>query len=259
MEGSLIKYNQMAVGEIKELADAFIKSGLFKDSVSIYQAMVKIQAGQEVGIAPFAAMSGIHIIQGKPTIGAGLMASKIKASGKYDYKVLEHNDDICKIEIFQNQKSIGIEVFTIQDARRAGTKNMDKYPKNMLFARCISNAVRFYCPDIFSGAVYTPEEFGAVTNERGEVIEIQLENERQEKTSKAQETIEKVKAEYRETLQSCGNLREMVETHDAFFAMLIDKGFYDKWIKRLQEVTQSIYTERVNELPEVMEIEEAVT
>ncbi|MEI6490074.1 MAG: hypothetical protein WCP52_13975 [Bacteroidota bacterium] len=136
---------------------------MFTDIKSAAQAMVKIIAGQEIGIPPFASMSGIHIIQGKPTIGAGLIASSIKGSGKYDFRVVDHSEKICSIEFFQGKESLGISTFTIDDAKKAGTKNIDKFPKNMLFARAISNGVKFYTPDVFSGPVYTPEEMEQVT------------------------------------------------------------------------------------------------
>jgi hypothetical protein len=51
----------------------------------------------------------------------------------------------------------------LEDAKKAGTKNLDKYPKNMLFARAISNGVKWYTPDVFAGPVYVPEEMGAET------------------------------------------------------------------------------------------------
>jgi hypothetical protein len=35
----------------------------------------------------------------------------------------------------------------------------------MLFARAISNGVKWYTPDVFSGPVYTPEEFDVVTQD----------------------------------------------------------------------------------------------
>lgn len=149
--------------DIMSIGKAFAESGMFTDIKSAAQAIVKIQAGQEIGIPPFAAMSGIHIIQGKPTIGAGLIASSIKGSGKYDFRVVEHSEKICSIEFFQGKESLGISTFTIDDAKKAGTKNIDKFPKNMLFARAISNGVKFYTPDVFSGPVYTPEEMEQVT------------------------------------------------------------------------------------------------
>ena len=156
---------QLPIAELMNMAKAFAESGMFADTKSAAQAIVKIQAGQEIGIPPFAAMTGIHIIQGKPTIGAGLIASRVKGSGKYDYKVIEASEKVCSIDFYQGANKIGNSTFTIEDAKKALTKNIDKFPKNMLFARAISNGVKWYCPDIFSGPVYVPEEMPSVTEE----------------------------------------------------------------------------------------------
>ena len=163
---------QLPISELMNLAKAFAESGMFADTKSAAQAIVKIQAGQEIGIPPFAAMTGIHIIQGKPTIGAGLIASRLKGSGKYDYRVVEASEKVCSIDFFQGNTKIGNSTFTIEDARKALTKNIDKFPKNMLFARAISNGVKWYCPDIFSGPVYVPEEMQVVTTEEATHIEV---------------------------------------------------------------------------------------
>ena len=150
--------NQLIRSDIDGFAKTFIESKMFKDVASVAAAAVKIQAGQELGIAPFASMNNIFIIQGKCALGAGIIAALIKSSGKYNYKIKEHNDKICKLEMFENGESQGFTQFTAEDAKRAGTQNMTKFPANMLFARCISNAAKFYCPDIFNGSVYTKEE-----------------------------------------------------------------------------------------------------
>jgi hypothetical protein len=55
---------------------------------------------------------------------------------------------------------------------KAGTQNLNKFARNMLFARCISNGIKWFCPDVFSGSVYTPEELGATVNEEGDVIDV---------------------------------------------------------------------------------------
>jgi hypothetical protein len=163
---------QLPISELMNLAKAFAESGMFSDTKSAAQAIVKIQAGQEIGIPPFASMTGIHIIQGKPTIGAGLIASRLKGSGKYDYRVVEASEKVCSIDFYQGNTKIGNSTFTIEDARKALTKNIDKFPKNMLFARAISNGVKWYCPDIFSGPVYVPEEMQVVTTEEATHIEV---------------------------------------------------------------------------------------
>lgn len=171
MSNELVK-QAMPLNEIMKMAEVFAQSGMFTDAKQMGQAFVKIQAGQEVGIPPFASMSGIHIIQGKPTIGAGIIASCIKGSGKYDYKVKEMSENICSIDFFQGKEFIGNSEFTIEDAKKAGTKNIDKFPKNMLFARSISNGVKWYCPDVFAGPVYVPEEMDHLTVDvKHEVIE----------------------------------------------------------------------------------------
>jgi hypothetical protein len=89
------------------------------------------------------------------------LASLIKASGKYNYKVKRLDAKVCEIEFYEDGKPSGTEIFTIEEAKQAGTKNIDKYPKNMLFARAISNGAKFYTPDVFGGAVYTEGEIQA--------------------------------------------------------------------------------------------------
>lgn len=156
---------QVSIQELSTIAKAFFESGMFTDTKSAAQAMVKIQAGQEVGIKPFAAMTGIHIILGKPVIGAGVIASRIKASGKYDYKVVEMTEKNCSVDFYQGNEKIGNSSFSIEEARKAQTKNIDKFPKNMLFARAISNGVKWYTPDVFDGPVYVPEEMDFKTED----------------------------------------------------------------------------------------------
>ena len=173
MENKLTTVTQLPLTEVMSIGKAFAESGMFADTKSAAQAIVKIQAGQEIGIPPFAAMTGIHIIQGKPTIGAGLIASRVKGSGKYDYKVIQQDEKICSIDFYQGVNKIGNSAFTIEEAKKAGTKNLDKFPKNMLFARAISNGVKWFCPDVFSGPVYVPQEMGATVNEDEEVIEVE--------------------------------------------------------------------------------------
>ena len=63
-------------------------------------------------------------------------------------------------------------VRSIEDAKKAGTKNIDRFPKNMLFARAMSNGVKWYTPDIYESPVYVPEEMESVTEETtAEVVE----------------------------------------------------------------------------------------
>lgn len=148
-----------------QIAAVLYKSGLFADTKSEAQAVVKVLAGQEYGLAPFAAMRGIHIIQGQPVPGAHVLAQAIKRSGHYTFKVVKHTNTECVLEFFQKAnagwESLGVETFTTEDAKRAGLlgkANYQKHPRNMLFARCVANGARFHCPDISGGPILVSEE-----------------------------------------------------------------------------------------------------
>jgi hypothetical protein len=151
------------IGNPLTVAEHFAKSGLFEDSKDMSKALVKILAGRELGLPDMASMTGIHIIKGKPVLGANLIASLIKGSQKYDYRVVQLNDKVCHLDFYERNTKIGESVFTIEDAQKAGTMNIQKFPKNMLFARAISNGAKWFCPDVFNGqTVYSEGELDEV-------------------------------------------------------------------------------------------------
>ncbi len=169
--GTELVKQEMSLNDTLTLGDTLARSGFFADSKGAAQAVAKILAGRELSIGPIAAMTGIHVINGRIALSANVLASLVKRSGKYNYRVREHTDTVCKIEFFEGAESVGFSEFTITDAKRAQTKNLDKFPRNMLFARAMSNGVRWYAPDVTNGPAYTPEELGATTDEDGNVVE----------------------------------------------------------------------------------------
>jgi len=157
--------------EIQSMGEVFYKSGMFKDVASAMQAMVKIQAGSELGLPPFASMAGINIIQGKPVLGANSIATLIKNDPRYDYRIIEASEKNCTIEFIEGGKVTGKTSFSIAEAQTAGLTGKDnwkKYPSDMLFARTISRGSRRFTPGIFGGSpVYTPDEMGVDVDEEG--------------------------------------------------------------------------------------------
>jgi hypothetical protein len=167
--------NQLIIRDmaLRDIGEVLSRSGFFSDSRDASKAIVKVLAGQELGVGPITAMTGIHIIQGQPTLSANLMAATIKRSGRYDYRIRELTNEICRLEFFEKTdepkvselgkgwESVGESVFTIEDARRARTQNLAKFARNMLFARAMSNGTKWFCPDCLGGTpVYTPAELG---------------------------------------------------------------------------------------------------
>lgn len=164
------------VTNVQRLGKLLAASGYFTDARDMAQAAVKVLAGDELGIPPVAAMMGINIIKGKVALSANLIASRIRAHG-YDYRLKQFDGNGCVIEFLSRiedgkRRVMGESSFTDADAKQAEIKSdmYKKYPRNMFFARAISNGARWYTPEVFAGApVYTPEELGAAVDENGDM------------------------------------------------------------------------------------------
>lgn len=204
---------QLSYAEIEQIGKAFVASKMFGDDMDrTSMAITKIMAGQELGLAPFASMRAVHVIEGNATLSANTMAGMVKSSGRYDYNIKKKELDGCVIDFYEirsgKRTKIGTETFDIDEARMAGMfdseceeaplkhnirkitmykkgggswqkdgcnckANWKNYPKAMMFARAISNGVRTYCPDVFSGMlVYTPDELNAQVRADGTVIDV---------------------------------------------------------------------------------------
>jgi len=147
------------------LAGHFAKSGYFKDATDHAKAIVKIMAGRELGIGPMQAMTGIHIVQGRPALSAGLIAALVLRSGRYTYTVAEQSETTCRLVWQRDGSDIGESSFTIEEAKRAsltGKEVWKAYPSDLLFARALTRGVRRYCADVTLGDAYTPEELGHI-------------------------------------------------------------------------------------------------
>ncbi len=173
MSNAMVVYERMA--ELQTAANAMHASGYFGDVKSQAQAMVKVMAGAEIGLPPFASMSGIHIVNGKPTLGANLIATLVKNDPRYDYRVKRADNEACVLAWYEGGALVGESSFSIQEANAAGLTNKQTwkaYASDMLFARALTRGARRYAPGIFGGApIYTPDEMGVDTDEDGHIVQ----------------------------------------------------------------------------------------
>ncbi|MBC8387216.1 MAG: hypothetical protein H8E13_04115, partial [Actinobacteria bacterium] len=177
-----------SLADLSNMGKVFAQSGMFKDAMDASKAIVKIMAGRELGIAPVLSMTKIHVVKGKITIGAEIMAGLISGSGTHKYKITQHTNTQCDIEFYEKDNHgklelLGVSSFGAEDAKRIthwdsklGKKkslfegdNYQNYPQNMYFSRAMSNGCRWFVPHLIHGG-YTPEEMGAevIINEQGE-------------------------------------------------------------------------------------------
>lgn len=147
------------------------------------KAFLLAETGDMLGIHPMAAVTGVHIIDGKPSISANLMSGLVRKAGhKLRVKVtgtLETGDLVARAELIRaDDPDYTFEVvWTIDKAKRAGLfpgksgSNWQRYPEAMLKARVVSEIIREGAADVLMGGnVYTPEELGAEVDESGEPV-----------------------------------------------------------------------------------------
>ena len=170
-----------SVSDMERFAVAAVKSGIYKDVKDAASAMVRIQVGRELGLGAAASLKAIQLIQGTPTFSANFIAALIKKSRpRYNYRVKVLTPTECSVDFLEDKEVVGNHSFTWQDAIKAELHTKDvwkKYPKSMLFARCITAGGRVYCPDLTAFPYYTHEELGGEPN-----VEDIMEDEKQEKT-----------------------------------------------------------------------------
>lgn len=117
------------------------------------------------------ALTSIHVIEGKPSASADLMAALVRRAGH-------------KLRITGNDQSARAVLVRVDDpdfefsaewdmnrARQAGLVGKDvwkKYPGAMLRSRAITEVIREGASEVLVGMIYTPEELGARVDASGQ-------------------------------------------------------------------------------------------
>jgi len=133
-----------------------------------------LRYAESIGVPDMTAITGIYVVDGKPTASADLIAGLVRRAGH-------------KLRITGNDKSATAQVIRADDpefqgfvctwdwdrARQAGLAGKSvwkSYPAAMLRARAITEVARMACSEALHGVIYTPEELGATVTEDGEVL-----------------------------------------------------------------------------------------
>lgn len=198
----------MSDGEIARswrIAQSLARSRMFKDVTQAEQAFARIVMGRDLGLSTTQALSDLHIIEGKPVVGANTLAGFVRQLPAADYRVAwlkvvppgqgeqptippkveavwsdeEELDDLretygCVVEFLVGGERRGIARWTVADSERAGLladrgskkSNHVKFPRAMFFARCMSGGVRLHIPEATRGIpVYVEGEIVAERDE----------------------------------------------------------------------------------------------
>lgn len=132
-----------------------------------------IQYAESLGVHPMTAVTGIHVIDGKPTASAQLIGGLVRRAGHklrvtFDRQTMTATAEIVRAD---DPEFVFKSVWTLDRAKDAGLagKNVWKqYPDAMLKARAITEVARDAAPESLYGVIYTAEELGAEVDVTGD-------------------------------------------------------------------------------------------
>jgi hypothetical protein len=173
-------------------AQELAHSALLPDSYKRQPANIfyAIEFGAMLGIGPMAAITGIHVIKGKPCASAGLIGALVRRAGHRLRVGYNSASQVGWAEIIRADDpdyTFRAE-WTTDRAIKAGLcilgkdsqpqarddkgrpTSWEKYTIAMKKHRAVTECARDACEEALFGLHYTPEELGADVNEEGEII-----------------------------------------------------------------------------------------
>jgi 5'-3' exonuclease len=146
--------------------------GLYKAKFKTPAAIVTvIMYGKALGLPMMAALSGFHIIEGKPSASADLVRALAMRSPKCKYfRLISADDTQATWETWHRDHDEPTRLtYTIEEARKAGLRggNWNTREKQMLVKTCSSVLARWVFT-IETMGLYCPEEMGDYVDTVGE-------------------------------------------------------------------------------------------
>jgi hypothetical protein len=134
-----------------------------------------LEYADALGVSPIHAITSIHVIEGKPTASADLIAALIRKAG---HKLRVTGDDRHARAVLIRHDDPDFEFvaeWDLDKAKAAGLTGKGvwkSYPGAMLRSRAITEVARMGAPDALYGVIYTPEELGATVDAEGEPVDL---------------------------------------------------------------------------------------
>ena len=157
-----------------ELADRLHKSQFCPVQLkNAGQVLAVILTGRELGIGPMASLRNISIINQRAGLSAELLAFLIKRDHGPEALQLVTSTDQAATFRYKNKGMTAYAeyTYTMDMAKRAQLTSKDvwqKYPADMLRARCVSNIARIAFQDVSMG-LYVNEELESIPVDSGDI------------------------------------------------------------------------------------------
>lgn len=128
------------------------------------------ELADSLGIDRINALTSIHVVEGKPSASADLMAALVRRSG-HKLRITGDDKSATAQLVRADDPDFTFEAtWTLDRARTAGLASKDvwkKYPAAMLRSRVITEVIRSGASEVLVGMIYTPEELGVTVDQQG--------------------------------------------------------------------------------------------
>jgi hypothetical protein len=157
--------SQLGFADIERLGTAIAKSGLFGIKTAD-PAIALMMIAHAEGRHPALAARDYDVIQGRPAKKAeAMLRDFLEAGGKVEWHALTDEQADATFRHPQGgEVRITWDMARAQKAGLKGKDNYQKFPRQMLRSRCVSEGVRTIWPGATSG-MYVPEEVNTIEHE----------------------------------------------------------------------------------------------
>ena len=156
------------IGNAYAVADLLVKTGFAPKGSTVETAVVAMIHGNRLGLDPLAAVQGIAVVNGRPTLWGDQLAAAVKGSSVFGGERVEYfgtgDDAGVRFTVWRKgrEDEPTVETFAVRDAKRAGLWGKagpwTQYPRQMLYNRARAFAYRHAFPDALMGMRFREEE-----------------------------------------------------------------------------------------------------
>lgn len=174
MSNELVRSTGPELAQKQEYAIAMAGSSLLPKSYQGNPAnlLFALEYASALNVEPIHAITSIHVINGKPSASADLMAATVRRAG---HRLRVTGDDTYAEAVLIRADDPDFEFKARWDIAKARQANLNtptwkNYPGAMLRSRAITEVIRAGAPDAMFGLTYTPEELGAQVDQSGKPV-----------------------------------------------------------------------------------------
>ena len=154
-----------SIDDAWRLAQRMHESRLFSAYGTPSAVLSTILAGREIGLQAMASLRAFHIIEGRPTLSAGIIQAMVLKSSECEYfRCTARSNDAATFVTKRKGADEMSLTFSMEDAKLAGCIKPGsawvKNPADMCVARAATKLARLVYPDVVS-CLYATEEFDA--------------------------------------------------------------------------------------------------